>query len=147
MSNSTLTENTAALEKIYDSPPTMNDTSPSSKPHYKGEDIKLPTLPPDVKNMVNKGFFALAFFVAILSGTGIGMGIVSKYKFFLLVIVIFLLVLILAPDISDYFIYGVGEYIDFGYKGLKKITNNVFLKLKNQNPNPTTLTNNAQPSG
>ena len=143
-SSSSLKEDTSKIEESYASTtPKMtkpnnnnnnnNNNVFSTRPHYQGEDIKIISLPPDVKNMVYKGFFALAFFIAILSGTGVGLSIVYNFKVWLLLIVLFILIIILAPDVSDYFIYGVGEYIDLGYTGFKNFTDNMFIKLKNKN--------------
>ena len=147
----TLKEDTATIEKMYGaSNPTKRDTiigSTSPRRHYRGQDIKVSELPPDVNNMVNKGLFALAFFVAILSGMGVGMSMILKYKLWLLLAIIFILIVVLSPDISDYAIYGLGEYIDLGYTGFKNVTNNMFLKMKkNKNSNSPVESYPAQPA-
>ena len=119
-----LEDSSAKLENMYTSPKNI-----------RGDESKLLNLPLDVKNMVNKGFFALAFFVAILSGVGIGMGMFLKYKLCILLLIIFILIVIVSPEISDYIVYGIAEYTDLGYTGLKRVTNNIFINLESKNNN------------
>lgn len=146
----TLKEDTANIEKMYgsSSPTITNDIdASSSRQHYRGDDVKVVSLPPDINNMVNKGLFALAFFIAILSGVGVGLSMILKYKLWILLAIIFILVIILSPDISDYFIYGLGEYIDLGYTGFKNVTGKMFLKMKSKSmPTPTVKKLSDQPT-
>lgn len=134
---STLTDASAKLENMYTSPSTIkpppipsNDKIAAANSRYdRGTDMKLTTLPPDVKNMVHRGSYAMAFFVAILSGVGIGMGMFLKYKLCLLLLTIFILIVIVSPEISDYLVYGIGEYTTLGYTHLKTFTNNIFVSI------------------
>ena len=114
----TLNESSEKLETIYKS---------SAKGQYeRGEDSKLLILPPDIKIMVDRAFYAISFFIAILSGASIGMNIVFNYKIYILLFIIFILIIIISPEKSDYIFYGIGDYMNVGYTSLKNFTSKTF---------------------
>ena len=92
--------------------------SPSSTFH--------PKLTQDMTDTINSGLFAMAFIIAILCGAGIGLGLIFRYKLCILVGIMFIILTIVSPNFSDYLVYGIGEYIEYGYVALKKSSNLIF---------------------
>lgn len=124
-----LNDATETLENIYKS--SSPKTSVKRRQYDRGEESKLLSLPPDVKIMVDRAFYALSFFIAILSGVSIGMNIVFNYKIYILLLIIFLLIMVVLPEKSDYIFYGIGDYVNAGYTSLKGFTNKAFVKINN----------------
>lgn len=113
--------------------PTILHATEMAGNYYKGDEgekTSFISIPSEIESLANKALFALTFFITILSGLLLGMGLSLNLKIFLIMLAVFILIMMITPEFSDYWFYGVWNYTNFGYTWLKGLTSKILDRKK-----------------